>query len=59
MEKLTMNAEEVMEALGCSQNYAYTLIRKLNAEMEKEGYMVFRGHVNREFFLKKMKYKAD
>lgn len=31
------NAQDVMEFLGCKQNYAYTLIRKLRNELVDMG----------------------
>ena len=48
--RLLMTAEEVAEALGISKTQAYRLIRAMNAELAKKGYLTISGKVNRKFF---------
>ena len=36
--KYYMNAQDVRDVLGVSRSKAYDILRKLNAELEKEGY---------------------
>lgn len=39
-----------MEILGISKSAAYKLMRELNEEMVKKGYIAIRGRVNRKYF---------
>lgn len=39
------NAQEVMEMLGVSSSKAYQLIRTMNEELQKDGYLTVRGKV--------------
>lgn len=39
------NAQEVMEMLGVSSSKAYQLIRTMNEELQKAGYLTVRGKV--------------
>jgi hypothetical protein len=48
-----MQAKDVMEVLGVSQNKAYVIIRELNNELAKDGYMTVQGKVNRKYFYKR------
>lgn len=50
MEKMFMRVEEVAEALEVSVPYAYKLIRKMNAELEKSGCYTIAGRIDRKFF---------
>ena len=50
MEKMFMRVEEVAEALDVSVPYAYKLIRKMNAELKKNGCITIAGRVDRKFF---------
>lgn len=50
METRLMSATEVAEQLGASKAYAYKVIRKLNAELAKEGCLVVQGKVSRAYF---------
>lgn len=45
-----MSVTEVAEQLGTSKAYAYKVIRKLNAELAKEGCLVVQGKVSRAYF---------
>lgn len=46
-------AKDVAERLGMSRNYAYKVIRELNAELEKKGYRVIAGRIPLKFFEEK------
>ena len=50
MEKMFMRVEEVAEVLEVSIPYAYKLIRKMNAELDKSGCHTIAGRVDRKFF---------
>ena len=44
---------ETNKMLGVSVGHAYKLIRKLNQELEKEGFLVIAGKVPRRYFEKR------
>lgn len=48
-----MGCEDVMEALGVSRSYSYQIIRRLNQELEKAGYITVRGKISRAYFEKR------
>ena len=41
--KIYITANELAEMLGVSVGHVYKLIRKLNQELEKEGFLVIAG----------------
>ena len=41
--KRFLTAQDVMEMLDVSLSYAYKLIRRLNAELESEGFVAIKG----------------
>lgn len=51
-----MTVEEVAQELNVSKSYAYKVVRELNAEMRKLGYLTVTGRVNTNFFRKKLCY---
>lgn len=51
--KIYITASELAESLGISLGQAYKIIRTLNAELSKEGYIVIAGKCPRRFFEKK------
>lgn len=51
-----MTVDEVAEELCVSKSYAYKVVRELNAEMNKMGYLTVTGRVNTSFFRKKLCY---
>ena len=53
-----MRVEDVAEELGVSASYAYKIIRKLNAELEKKGIITISGRVNRKYFTERLCYGA-
>jgi Mn-dependent DtxR family transcriptional regulator len=54
--KTFITVEEVAMELGVSKSYAYKIVRELNAEMQKLGYITVSGRVNTNFFRKKLCY---
>lgn len=52
-------AEDVAEIMQISKAKAYEIIRELNGEMEKMGYLTVRGRVNSTFFHKKTDYQKE
>ena len=51
--KIYITANELAEMVGVSVGHAYKLIRKLNQELEKEGFLVIAGKVPRRYFEKR------
>lgn len=51
--KAYLNAKEVTEILGVSRSKAYEIIRRLNFELEEEGYIVISGKVPKRYLEKK------
>ena len=50
MDNRLIHATEVAEELGVSVPYAYKIVRKLNEELQKKGYMTVSGKVSRKYF---------
>ena len=55
-EKSFLTVEEVAAELRVSKSKAYQIVRELNAEMQKQGYLTVAGRVNATFFHKKVCY---
>ena len=55
-DKLYMNAQEVADAMGISIAFAYKIMRDLNAELKKKGFIVVSGRVNRQYFMERTCY---
>ena len=53
-----MKVEEVAEELGISKSYAYKIVRILNEELKKKGYLTISGRVSREYFMEKICYNG-
>ena len=51
--KINITASELAEMLGVSVGHAYKIIRKLNQELEKNGFLVIAGKVPRRYFEKR------
>lgn len=51
--KLYYTANDIVEMLGVSKATAYSIIRKLNDELEKRGYLTLQGKVPRVYFNEK------
>ena len=55
-EKSFMTVEEVAVEVRVSKSKAYQIVRELNVEMQKQGYLTVAGRVNATFFHKKVCY---
>ena len=45
-----ITAQEIASETGISKSGAYRLIQRLNDELDKKGYITFKGRVNRFYF---------
>ena len=67
MNEKFLEVGDVMQILGISRSAAYKLMRQINSELEKKGYIVIRGKVSRKYFEEriygmsdgKRRYKSD
>ena len=50
---------DVMQILGISRSAAYKLMRQINSELEKKGYIVIRGKVSRRYFEERIYGMSD
>lgn len=53
-----LTARDIQKILGVKQAKSYEIIRTLNAQMKKEGYMVIQGKVSRAKFEECYCYKG-
>lgn len=53
-EKMFLNANDVSKYMSISVPMAYKIIRKLNNELEANGYITIAGKVNKRFFESKI-----
>lgn len=44
------SVKEVAKILNCCLGHGYKVIRELNAELKKQGYMIHRGRVPKKYF---------
>lgn len=56
VDKNYYDVSEVAKAMGISKSYAYKIVRQLNVELEKMGYLTVSGRVNRQYFLERTCY---
>lgn len=54
--KKFMSVQDVADELGVSKSYAYKVVRQLNEELSKMGYITVSGRVNTDYFHKKLCY---
>ena len=45
-----LRCKDIMERLQCSESMAYKVLKELNAELKKKGYMTLRGRVPKKYF---------
>ena len=48
--KLFISAKEVARELEVSDSFDYRMVRKLNDELEKQGFVVVKGKISRKYF---------
>lgn len=51
--KMFITATDMADMLGISKGHAYKLIRELNSELKKEGYIVIAGKIPKDYFKKR------
>ena len=56
MSNLFMSVDEVAKELEVSKSFAYKIMRQLNADLKKKGYLTVSGKVSRKFFMEKLCY---
>lgn len=54
LESRYYTCKDVMEMLGIGESKAYSIIRQLNRELEKKGYITINGKVHKEYFESKL-----
>jgi hypothetical protein len=52
-EKIYYDASEIAELLGVSVGKAYSILRDMNGELKKKGYLVIPGKIPTAFFREK------
>lgn len=57
-EDYYMTPDDVAKPLKISKPFAYKVIRKMNAELQEQGFFTMAGKVNKQFFLDKTCYDA-
>jgi len=54
-----VNAQDIACTLGVSRSTAYKIIRNLNIELQKKGYLVVSGRVSKRYFMKRYYLTSD
>ena len=54
-----LRSEDVAEIMGISKAYAYKIMRKLNAELDEQGYITVSGRINRKYFMERTCYGTN
>lgn len=49
-EKLYYEAKEIAQMVGVGRTKGYAIVKQLNRELEKEGFIVVKGKVPRDYF---------
>ena len=58
-ERKVFRVGDVMQIFGISKSAAYKLMRQINSELEKKGYIVIRGKVSRKYFEERIYGMSD
>ena len=59
MNEKFLEVGDVMQILGISRSAAYKLMRQINSELEKNGYIVIHGKVSRKYFEERIYGMSD
>lgn len=51
--------QEVVDLLGCSKSHAYKLVRRINKDLEKQGFLIINGKVNKVAFHRAVGERAE
>lgn len=54
MDKQVLTAKDIAEICGISESKSYSIIRQLNEELKRKGFLTFRGRVSRAYFNERM-----
>ena len=49
-----LTVKDITELTGKKTSWAYNVIRKLNEELESEGYLIARGRIPAKYFYERM-----
>ena len=49
-----IGVKEVQEILGVGETKAYSIIKQLNTELDKKGYITIRGKIPKEYLLERI-----
>lgn len=49
-----VRVEEVMELCNCSESHAYRIMRELNEELKKQGYVTTAGRISRKYLMERL-----
>jgi hypothetical protein len=52
-KNIFIKVDRVADELGVSKAYAYKLVRKMNDELKKQGYITIAGRVSKKYFEEK------
>jgi len=50
MTNAFIKVDEVAQALGVSKSYAYKIVREMNNELKRRGFLTIAGRVNKQYF---------
>ena len=56
---MLINAKKVTQLLGCKESTAYAIIKRLNTELEKKGYLTLRGKVDQRYLLDRFNLQSQ
>ena len=54
MEKQILTAKDISEICHISESKSYAIIRQLNGELAKKGYITLRGRISNAYFKERM-----
>ena len=49
-DKIFLGADDIVEIMGIAKSTAYHLMRQLNAELAKKGYITIQGKISAKYF---------
>lgn len=53
-DKRFLSVDDVTKIMECSKSAAYTIIKKLNAELEEKQYITIHGKINAKYFFERI-----
>ena len=54
--KAFLTVDDVAAEMGVSKSYAYKIVKKLNDDLQKMGYLTVAGRINTNYFRKRVCY---